>query len=327
MIDNRFFRGLCVATRPLHLALFLLSLLSLAGCSQRDLCYDHSHVSPVAIEFDWSQATDADPRTMVVWFFPVESGESYRFELSGAGTQGRSLFDSRIMVRPGTYRVLCHNGSTDNNSEEGRTFDGYRLVTYADAVLSPMNRSEGAPLPGNAGEQPVKARSSTLYAHTLDQAVTIEPGATVEKRIRFTPVEMTSVYDVIITGVENLRADTEASAVITGMAEAWHPGSSRPGGTEVVIPFPLEHCGTSCLRGSVVVFGDNAPHDVRHYLRVYTSYKYYYDFDVTEAIHNSGDSRHIEIHLNGIKLPVSDEGGMSPGVDGWEDAEEIDLQM
>lgn len=307
---------------------FLLVLLCLTGCMQRELCYDHSHVSPVMIEFDWSRAPEAKPNTMVVWFFSVSSGERYRFELIGDGATTYSRFDSRIKVHPGTYRVLCHNGTTDNNSEEGETFDDYRIVTYNEAILSPMDRSDdGAPLPDGADGQPVKAPASTVYAHTLDEVVTIEPAADTEMHICFTPVEVTSVYDVVITGVKNLSASTEASAVITGLAEAWSPAYSRPAGTEVVIPFGLKHCGEECLRGSLVTFGDNTPHDVRHCLRVYTSYKYYYDFDVTDAIHTAGNSRHIEINLNGIKLPVDDQGGISPGVDGWEDAENIELPM
>lgn len=307
--------------------IMLLSLICMTGCDQRELCYDHSHVSPVAIEFDWSLAPEATPNTMVVWFFSTTSPERYRFELTGEGTTSRSPFNSRIVVRPGTYRVLCHNGTTDNNSEHGDTFYDYNLVTYDDAVLSPMNRSESAPLPDDADQQPVKAMASTVYAHTLDETVTIEPAAVVDKVIRFTPVEVTSVYDVIITGVENLTADTDASAAITGLAEAWNPATSAPGGTEVTIPFKLNHCGTDCLRGSLVTFGDNAPHNVRHRLRVFTSHRFYYDFDVSDAIHKAGNSKHIEIHLHGLKLPASDQGGMSPGVDEWDKAENIELQM
>lgn len=307
-------------------SILLMALLCLASCTQRELCYDHSHVSRVAIEFDWSQAPDATPETMVVWFFSAVSGESYRFELTGDGSSSRSQFDSHIKVHPGTYHVLCHNGTTDNNAEEGRTFDDYRLVTYDEELLSPMNRNEDAPLPDGAGNQPVKAPASIVYAHTLDELVTIEPAANNEIQLRFTPAEVTTVYDVVITGVENLRDDTEASAVITGLAEAWSPARSRPAGAEVIIPFELTHCGTDCLRGSLVTFGDNAPHDVRHCLRVYTSYKYYYDFDVTETMHKAGNSRHIEIDLNGLELPKRTEG-MTPGIDGWEDVEEIEIPM
>lgn len=307
--------------------IMLLGQLCLTGCEQRELCYDHSHVSPVFIEFDWSLAPEATPNTMVVWFFSTTTRERYRFELTGDGTSSRSDFDCRIMLRPGNYRVLCHNGTTDNNSEDGDTFYEYNLVTYDDAVLAPLNRSDKAPLPGDADHQPVRAMASIVYAHTLDETVTIEPSATGTKTIRFTPEEVTSVYDVIITGVENLTADTEASGAITGLAEAWNPATSAPGGTEVTIPFKLNHCGTDCLRGSLVTFGDSAPHNVRHRLRVFTSQQFYYDFDVTDAIHKAGNSKHIEIHIHGLKLPVGNQNGMSPGVENWENAENIDLPM
>lgn len=307
--------------------IMLLNLLCLTGCEQRELCYDHSHVSPVVIEFDWSLAPEATPNTMVVWFFSTTTKERYRFELTGNGTSSRSDFNCRIMVRPGTYRVLCHNGTTDNNSESGDTFYEYNILTYDDAVLAPLNRGENAPLPGDADTQPVRAMASTVYAHTLDRIVTIEPSAAGDKIIRFTPVEVTSVYDVIITGVENLTADIDVSAAITGLAEAWNPATSAPGGAEVTIPFKLNHCGMDCLRGSLVTFGDNAPHNVRHRLRVFTSHRFYYDFDVSDEIHKAGNSRHIEIHLHGLKLPVVNQGGMSPGVDGWENAENIELLM
>lgn len=307
--------------------IMLLNLLCLTGCDQRELCYDHSHVSPVVINFDWSMAPEATPNTMVVWFFSSTTKERYRFELTGNGTSSRSDFDCRIMVRPGSYRVLCHNGTTDNNSENGETFYEYNLVTYEDAVLSPMNRSENAPLPGDADNQPVRAMASTVYAHTLDETVVVEPSATGEKTVRFTPVEVTSVYDVVITGVENLTAGIDVSAAITGLAEAWNPAASAPGGAEVTIPFKLNHCGTDCLRGSLVTFGDNAPHNVRHRLRVFTSLQYYYDFDVTDEIHKAGNSKHIEIQLHGLKLPVVNQGGMSPGVNRWENAENIEILM
>ena len=310
-------------------SIMLLSIFCLAGCEQRELCYDHSHMSPVLIEFDWSQAPEATPNTMVVWFFSIVSGESYRFELTDDGSGVRSQFDSKIKVRPGRYRVLCHNGTTDHNSESGRSFDDYRIITDEDGVLSPMNRSDRAPLPGNAADEPVRSPARVVYAHTLDEEVTIEPSATEARHIRFTPSEVTTTYDIIITGVKNLREDTEASAVITGLAESWHPATSRPAGLEVTVPFKLDVAGADCLRGSVVTFGDAAPHDVRHFLRVYTSYKYYYDFDITDLMHKAGNSRHIEIRLNGIILPTDNQegSGMSPGVNGWENAEIVDLPM
>ncbi len=40
------------------------------GCEHKDLCYDHSHMTDLRVDFDWSAAPDAEPGTMVVHFFP-----------------------------------------------------------------------------------------------------------------------------------------------------------------------------------------------------------------------------------------------------------------
>lgn len=164
------------------------------------------------------------------------------------------------------------------------------------------------------------------YADVLDRHVIIETAADSETHIRFVPVEVTAVYDIVITGVENLVPGTDVSAALTGMAEAWNPANRRPAGADVTIPFALDQDGPDCLRGSLLSFGDNAPHDVRHVLRVYASYKYY-DFDVSDQIHNAADSRHVMIQLHGLRLPGTAQGGMSPGIDGWENGENIDITM
>ena len=41
------------------------------GCEHKDLCYDHSHMTDLRVDFDWSAAPDAEPGTMVVHFFSV----------------------------------------------------------------------------------------------------------------------------------------------------------------------------------------------------------------------------------------------------------------
>ena len=44
------------------------------GCEHKDLCYDHSHMTELRVNFDWSAAPDAEPGTMVVHFFrPVRT--------------------------------------------------------------------------------------------------------------------------------------------------------------------------------------------------------------------------------------------------------------
>jgi len=47
----------------------MIAAVFMPGCEHNELCYDHTHVTELNVEFDWSQAPDADPSTMVVHFF------------------------------------------------------------------------------------------------------------------------------------------------------------------------------------------------------------------------------------------------------------------
>ena len=305
-------------------------LMSQQSCKQRELCYDHSHVSPVSIIFDWSLAPDADPSTMVVWFFPTDGSQGRRFELlrGGAATKGESDFNSVVKLAPGEYNVVCHNGDTENNIEEGNTFLNYSLRTYDDDILSPINRAETAPCPDGCETQPVRSAASTLYAHSAASPVIIPPTSANPVTVTLVPEKVTTECHVTITGVENLVPDVKISAVITGAAEKWIHHSGMPGGTDVMVPFALRHCGTDCLKGDVTLFGVNNRENQVNKLRVYTSYKYYYDFDISDQIRNAPDPQNIYISLSGIKLPsLQDGGGMSPGVNDWGDTVKEEIQM
>ena len=152
--------------RACHTALCLtaamLAALLLGGCEGRELCYDHSHKLPVSIRFDWTDVPEAQPETMVVWFFPVDGSQGLRFELTGDGNTSRTSFDAEVRVPAGTYRMVCHNGSTEFNVERGSNIDDYFVVTYDVPVLSSMNRTDDAPLPGDDTEMPVRSQASTF---------------------------------------------------------------------------------------------------------------------------------------------------------------------
>lgn len=304
--------------------ILLLLLFCLQGCSQRDLCYDHSHKVPVEIVFDWSLVPDAEPSTMVVWFFPVDGSKGLRFELTADGNPSRGSFDAVLRVPAGTYTMVCHNGNTEYNVERGTDIFSYALTTYDVDVLSAMNRAQNAPLPDGADNQAVRKEASRLYAHTHDTPLTVVNEAGRKHKVVFKPSESTIECDVRITKVENLNPDIEASAIITGASEAWNAATQSAADVAVSVPFALEHCGSDCLKGSVTLFGFA---DMPHKLRVYTSYKYYYDFDVTDQISMQEGHPVINITLSGIKLPQSPGSGMTPGVDEWGEIKEEVLPM
>lgn len=308
-----------------HILLSAALLLGATACHQRELCHDHTHTATVEVRFDWSEAPEADPGTMVVRAFPTDGSEGVRHELVKRG----GSFDARLRLAPGEYELLAFNGDTDTNIEQGDRFDEFRITSISRELLGPLNRSESAPRPGDTETQPVRAPASTLYACVHGERLRIDPGDAARgttHTVLFTPRRVSAVWNVRIEEVRNLRADTEASAVVTGVAEAWHPASQRPAGAQVTVPFALEHCGESCLRGTAILFGDAAPHDVKHLLRVYTTYRYYYDFDITEQVHAAPDPLQADIVVRGLTLPV-EGSGMAPGVSEWEDAENQEILM
>lgn len=138
------------------------------------------------------------------------------------------------------------------------------------------------------------------------------------------PQKKSATVRVSILNIKNMQAGVEFCAVISGLAESWYPSSGMPGGEEVLVPLMLTPDGDS-LYGNMEVFGDNAPHDIRHKFRLYTSQKYYYDFDVTDQIHSAADPYNVDIFLSGIVLP--ENNGMDVSVDEWGQTENINIEM
>lgn len=303
----------------LYLAVSMFAALIFAGCDQRELCCDHTHTMPVSIEFDWSDAPDAAPSTMVVWFFPVDGSRGLRFELL-SGEPASRAFNAVLEVPVGTYRMACHNGSTEFNVEQGSNFNDYMVTTYDVSVLAGMNRNEDAPLP-DGEEMPVRSQASVLYAHALGETLTVDEESETAYKVVFKPAEASIVCDVSITHVENLSSDVTFSAVLTGASEGWYACRQEAAETRVAVPFAIDLSGPDSLHGTVVLFGLNG----RQKLRIYTSYKYYYDFDVTDQIVEG--KHHIDIDVAGIKLPEEPSTGMRPGVSDWSDAIEEDITM
>jgi len=324
MTGMKILYSLLSAWRMRHLAVLILSVLCLAGCSQRELCYGHSHTTSVQIKFDWTDAQDAAPKTMVVYFFPTDNSQYTRVELTGDGAASRAAFNTTVKIPAGTYRVVCHNGDTENNEEQGELFSDYHLTTYETNLLAPLGRASNAPQPDDTEDQTVRAQASTLYAYTVSEPVVLEPNE--DKTIVLKPQKRSVVINVTIENIENLTPGVEFCGVISGLAESWYPSTGMPSGGDVIVPMQLEPDGDSRLSGSMKVFGDKVPHDVRHKFRLYTSQKYYYDFDVTDQIHSAPDLHNVNITLNGVKLPVTGSG-MDVSVGDWGKTENIDINM
>lgn len=293
-------------------------ILLAASCRHKDLCYDHSHMVDVRVAFDWSLAPSAEPSTMVLSLFPTDGGQGVR-RLEFADRAG-----GVIRIPAGSYCAVCHNGASAVLSSRGTTFDTYEIYTMETSLLSPMgiytDRSTPSPT-----DDPVREAPETLWSDSAEGLIVL-PGVD-GQRMDFRPDESTIVISLKITGVENLTDEIELSAVLTGLAETFRPGSGQPSGDAVIMPFALARSGDSELSGELCVFGHCPGRLESHKLTVYTSNKYYYNFDVTEQMHRSEDARRIDIVIDGLHLPDPDSTGMSPGVEDWVDEEREDIEM
>ena len=79
------------------------SVMLIAGaCEHKELSFDHSHAVELEIAFDWSEAPEAAPSTMVVQFFTTDGKHYERRELTRNG--------GKIRIEAGEYKLLFHNG-------------------------------------------------------------------------------------------------------------------------------------------------------------------------------------------------------------------------
>lgn len=296
----------------------------LAACSNRELCYDHTHWLDLRIEFDWSAEPDADPSAMVVYLFPTDRSQPpRRYELSEYG-------GINVRVPAGEYNAVTFNGETETLTEIGDSYESFMVSTHEQDLLSPMMRTNlnNAPRPVGTENQPVKTAPDKMWSGKLEN-ISILPGVKGQS-IRFTPTLSTSMVHIKLINVSGLDYDIELSAALSSVAESYHIAEQRHAGADVTMPMSLNIVDNSTITGEASIFGhcDVAKGGTpkKHILTIYTSNKYYYTYDVTSQIHEAVDPANIEIVIDGFEVHVAG-AGVSQDVAGWDEVinEAIDM--
>lgn len=308
------------------------AVLLMCSCEHKELCYDHSHTSPVNIVFDWSEAPDASPAGMDVYFFPDNGDSPQRFAL---GKEGGS-----VELAYGTYRVLCFNNDTRTIRRSGtESWDTFKLYTRDAGRLEGM----GAMLTSTA--QPPTAEG------TEDQRCTLSPDMIWSDRmgdIEVTPAESGSSAQTVtlhprqtvthitfeVVDAKNLDQATALSGTLSGLSAGLYIGRNEPDAECVTMPFPAAADSETSLQGAFNAFGhcpdgDNGiPHKFVIYAVLKDGSQLYYTYDVTDQMHQAPDRLNIHLRLEGLPLPtpVGGDGGMNPDVDEWNNVN-IDLDM
>lgn len=249
------------------------------SCEHRDLCYDHSHWTDLKVEFDWSMAPDATPRTMVVYLFPREGGMPRRYEITNVKN------GAKIRVPSGEFDAVTFNGDTETLKEEGTTYANFVVTTANESLLAPMERNitnVPPPRPDGTENDPVKQTPDKMWTGSVEN-ISIVPLETPQP-LRFTPKEATATYTIILKNAKNANTGIGVSVALTAMAESYSPSADVAVGRDVTIPIGLSVIDDTTLKGEVTVFG-HCPvmkSERRHILTVYTSKMKYYEYDVTD---------------------------------------------
>lgn len=308
------------SVKHLWAVLAALTLLT-QSCDHKELCYRNEHHTELEIKFDWSNAPDAQPRTMVVQLFRMDGSHYQRREFT-------SREGGTISIESGEYKILFHNGEMASVDERGDTFDNYLLATVPQPLLDPMGRGDLStpPLPEGAEGQPVRSVPASVWGGKCSYLQVQENVS--GQSLTLTPETATVEYTVEVRNVENLSDLIDFSAALSGMSEGWSPADGQPAGEPVVMPLEMQrHTDEKMLVAHFASFG-HCPHgqEGKHVLTIYTSSQKYFHNDVTEQLHVAADPAHILIVIDGLKIP-SDDGGMSPDISGWDNVVETDIDM
>lgn len=321
MIYNRLNRLAAISV-----AVVLLPLLM--ACEHKELCYDHSHTSPLEVVFDWGRAPGANPATMSLYLFPEDGSELMRYEFTNR-TGGT------IDVPNGVYDAICLNSDKEThrlvNMERMETFE---VTTGSIRALrgALLSKSDSAPLArGAEAERSVQEPEALWTAHA--ERIHVRPEME-ERRLLMIPKAQVINCTVEVHNVENLRQAKAFSASLTGMAGGWRAGIDELTDEKVTIPFEVNaNIDKSMLTARLTFFGHCPRSTTRHKVMIYVQMSdgstYFYEEDVTDQVHSPlQDPTHIRIVLKKLSLPkpTTSGGGLQPTVKEWEEVR-IDVPM
>lgn len=305
------------------LILMLILLLALTGCRHKDLVFDHASTARVRVIFDWSNAKDAHPSSMVLYLYEKGGGEPLRY-----------VFDNRdggyIYLPFGTYESICLNGDITGWASERNKYD-----TDTFEVFTPDMRGHNTngPLPAeylehllgsDVGERVILPPEALYTARGETFTLTV---ADTDKVIVLRPVEATCHYTIDIVDMDNLEAlsDSPINATLSQMSESYFAGRYKAGHNAVAVPCIFhadrEH---NSLHAEFINFGlipdERHKNTLRLSFLVSDSSIRSFEFDVTDQAKSAPDPHHVYIRLKGFTVPhtLSGSGGIRPDVNGWE---------
>lgn len=311
------------------LAMLLIGMLTLS-CEHKELCIDHSHIVDLKVDFDWTLAPEANPKSMTIYLFSEDGTNPQRYELNGrdGGT---------IRVTPGVYHAIYLNSDTRNIDCRDTKHLSTFLITTKDEDLNTMatNLGMGFYLPRSRGAEDERiVRMPELLWSGNRHNIYVDRYA--ENTVTLSPQESVMKVSITIEGVKNLNTVSGMIGTLSGLSEGILADAGIGNDRCVTMPFTIARGeDDTTLIAEILSFGDCTSGEENHFLDLYVvladGSRWNYRYDVTSQVHSATDKTHIHIILDELPIPDiggtgENGGGFIPSIDEWNTVE-IGIQM
>ena len=298
----------------------LLAIMSAIACSKSDTASEiMDHTVSVSVKFDMRYVGDQPPAGMTLYLYPLDENlETRRFDFKG-------ITGGKVDIKPGRYNIICYNNDTHGvDFRNTDRYDSHEAYTRQSALNQSPDGNNLPVAPGAEDEQllicpdPMTGTSiSNVSLESNDVTLTLQPR------------RLTCTYRYEITDVTNIGRVTSMFASISGMTSSLLLCDGNPGSECATLVSEAVSDGMSRITGEFVTFRHDNGCNASHHLMLYV----WTDdgklhclggsdtrFDMTEKLHQSGESGSVTLTVNGLEIPQSDdpEGtGYTPDIDDW----------
>lgn len=298
----------------------LLAIMSAIACSKSDTASEiMDHTVSVSVTFDMRYVGDQPPAGMTLYLYLLDENlETRRFDFKG-------ITGGKVDIKPGRYNIICYNNDTHGvDFRNTDRYDSHEAYTRQSALNQSPDGNNLPVAPGTEDEQllicpdPMTGTSiSNVSLESNDVTLTLQPR------------RLTCTYRYEITDVTNIGRVTSMFASISGMTSSLLLCDGNPGSECATLVSEAVSDGMSRITGEFVTFrhdnGCNASHHLMLYVwtddgKLHCLGGYDTRFDMTEKLHQSGESGSVTLTVNGLEIPQSDdpEGtGYTPDIDDW----------
>lgn len=298
---------------------------SVSSCRHKDIYYQANDRSEVYVVFDWRNAPDAAPSSMLAYFYPAGGGSELLYTFS-------DITGGNISIPYGYYAGIGVNGDNADRIGMRQTEDAESFEVFtrdAESLEAKGIVSRSVPRAPGAEKERMAKTPGMIWSDRRDN-IALEPASDSEGEdihvIRFYPEEVVCHYTVDVLDIQHPEYlnGSEVDATLSGMAEGYSVGKRTSTDVAVTMPFILNaQDGGASLNGQFLTFGECSVTSRRHILTVYVyltdGTKWYHTYDVTDQVTNAPDPRHVHIIVRGLDLPEPSAtgSGFNPDVNDW----------